>query len=326
MKTIGNDAPGTDQLEPGERGITVVFGFDMETDIGSWTPYYEGLVHGTPRMLQVMAGYGVRSTCYFVGQAAKDHPEIVREVQNAGHEIGCHSLYHETVGDSIFPIPGQYDLLPDEVKPRLALATKWVEDAAGTSPRSFRCPRLFGSTAVCNALESLGYLSDASYPLYHFRERLTPYHPSREDWTQEGDLNLVEIPNFADLSLDSKDPYGRDRDQWPLFRTAGAAALEKHIDGFLAYCGSRDADPVLCFYFHPWEFWPMPEGLIHYGEGAVYPEPFLVKNCGDYAVRQLALLIEILQARGARFLTAAECALEWRDRQHATSPALMPTV
>ena len=33
---------------------TVVFGFDMETDIGSWTPFYEGLVHGTPRMLDLL--------------------------------------------------------------------------------------------------------------------------------------------------------------------------------------------------------------------------------------------------------------------------------
>src|SRR5690606_34947744 len=107
------------------------------TDVGSWTPHYEGLVHGTPRMLQVMADHGVRSTCYFVGQAAKDHPEVVREVQAAGHEIGCHSLFHETVGDSIFPIPGHYDLLPHEVQPRLKIATQLVVEAAGKQPRSF---------------------------------------------------------------------------------------------------------------------------------------------------------------------------------------------
>jgi peptidoglycan/xylan/chitin deacetylase (PgdA/CDA1 family) len=304
------------QLSDGQKAcdVTVVLGFDMETDIGSWTPFYEGLVHGTPRMLQVMADHDVRSTCYFVGQAAKDHPEVVRDVRSAGHEIGCHSLYHETVGDSIFPIPGHYDLLPHEVESRLKLATQWVAEAAGAQPRSFRCPRLFGSTPVCNALEALGYVSDASYPLYHYMERLTPYHPSSEDWTREGDLKLIEIPNFADPSVESKDCYGRDRDQWPLFRTAGATALEKHIDGFLEYGRARGvAEPVLCFYLHPWEFWPMREGLIHYGEGAVLPDPFIIKNCGDYAVEQLGVLIELLKARGARFLTAAECAGEWQS-------------
>jgi hypothetical protein len=63
---------------------------------------------------------------------------------------------------------------------------------------SFRCPRLFGSTAVVNALEALGYRTDASYPLYYYRKRLAPYHPSREDWTQEGESRLLEIPNFAE--------------------------------------------------------------------------------------------------------------------------------
>lgn len=291
--------------------ITVVLGFDMETDVGSWTPFYEGLVNGTPLMLDVMAEHDVKSTCYFVGQAARDHPEIVQQVAAAGHEIGCHSLYHETVGDSIFPIPGEYGLLPHEVEPRLKLATELVAQAGNVQPVSFRCPRLFGSSAVCRALESLGYVSDASYPLYRYEQRLTPYHPSADDWTQTGDMKLVEIPNFANLSIESKDEYGRDRDQWPLFRTQSASALQEHIDGFLEFCHQRDVPPVLCFYFHPWEFWPMPQGAIHYGEGSVTPDPFLVENCGDYAVQQLGLLIAGLKERGARFLTAAQCAQEW---------------
>ncbi len=303
-----------------QQNITVVLGFDMETDVGSWTPFYEGLVHGTPLMLKVLADHDVASTCYFVGQAAKDHPEVVRSVRDAGHEVGCHSLYHETVGDAIFPIPGSYGLLPHEVQPRLELATQWVAEASGTRPRSFRCPRLFGSTAVCLALENLGYVSDASYPLYRYGQRLTPYHPARDDWTKQGDLRLIQIPNFADLSAASHDPYGRDRDQWPLFRTESAAALQVHIDGFLDHCrGQAVHDPVLCFYFHPWEFWPMPEGLIHYGEGAVRPDPFIVKNCGDYALEQLGQLIAGLKQRSARFLTAAQCAAEWASANREES-------
>ena len=294
-----------------ERRPTVVFGFDMETDIGSWTPFYEGLVQGTPLLLDLMQRKGVKSTCYFVGQAAKDHPQVVLDVKAAGHEIGCHSLFHETVGKAIFPIPGMRELLEQEVEPRLRLATKWVEQVAGVRPVSFRAPRLFGSTAVCNALERLGYVSDASYPMYHYGEPIVPYHPSRDDWTKVGDSRLIEIPNFANLSMTSSDPYGRDRDQWPLFRTEGAASLLRHVDDFIACCRARSSPLVLCFYLHPWEFWPMPQGPIHFGEGAVLPDPFLVKNCGPYAVEQLGLLIDGLTDRGARFLTAAQCAEEW---------------
>ena len=63
--------------------------------------------------------------------------------------------------------------------------------------------------------------------------------------------------------------------------------------------------------FHPWEFWPMPQGPIHYGEGTVIPDPFIVKNCGDYALEQLDLLITRLKDMGAEFLTCRALAEEY---------------
>jgi len=286
----------------------VVLGFDMETDIGSWTPWYEGLVKGTPVILDILKRQNASATFYFTGDSCRKHPEIVKLVKSAGHEIGCHTLFHETIGDPIFEIPGMMPILPEEVPNRIKLATKWVEEAAGVRPVSFRCPRLFGSTSVVNALEGLGYLTDSSYPMYFHRERLLPYHPDSKDWTKEGAMKIVEMPNFADLSMDSKDEFGRDMDQWPLFRTSGAEALMKHINGFIGYCEKSNVQPFLCFYFHPWEFHPMKEGLIHYGEGAVLPDPFIVKNCGDYAAEQFELLLENLKGLGAKFLQAKQVA------------------
>jgi len=108
---------------------------------------------------------------------------------------------------------------------------------------------------VVNALEGLGYVADASYPMFFHEERLAPYHLSRADWTQEGALRLLEIPAFADMAMDSQDEFGRDRDQWPLFRTEGAGSLLTHIECFLRYLEIREVrPPVLWFYFHPWEF------------------------------------------------------------------------
>ena len=275
----------------------------METDVGSWTPFYEGLKNGTPRVLDVMSRRGVLGTFFFTADAAQKHPGVLRTVAQAGHEVGAHSLYHETLGDQLFPIPGLYPLLQQEVQPRLELATKILEDALGEKVVSFRCPRLFGSTQVVRALDNLGYLADASYPMYFFKDRLLPYHPSRDDWTKQGDLRLLEIPNFADMAMESTDEYGRDRDQWPLFRTESAEALLEHIKSFIGFVSQQHEEVVLCFYFHPWEFWPMPQGPIHYGEGAVLPDPFIVKNCGDYALAQFDRLIGSLQDLGAEFLT-----------------------
>jgi hypothetical protein len=288
--------------------IKVMFGFDMETDIGSWTPWYDGLVNGTPVILDILKKHEISATFYFTGDSCKKHPEVTLAVKDAGHEIGCHTLFHETIGESLFEIPGMVPILPHEVEPRIKLATEWVEEVAGVRPVSFRCPRLFGSTTVVNALENLGYLTDATYPMYYFKKQLEPYHPSSDDWTKKGAMKLLELPNFADLSMDSQDKYGRDMDQWPLFRTESADKVMEHINGYLNYCKQQAVEPFLCFYFHPWEFWPMPEGLLHYGEGAVLPDPFLIKNCGEYGAQQFELLIKKLKAIGADFYQAQELA------------------
>ena len=194
---------------------------------------------------------------------------------------------------------------------RLRVATEVVEEVAGYRPVSFRAPRLWSSTTVVNALENLGYVADASYPMFFFRERLTPYHPSPDDWTKEGTLKLLELPNFADLSMDSQDPYGRDMDQWPLFRTEGAEVLQRHIDGYAGYCKARGVEAFLCFYFHPWEFHPMPKGALDFGESSVKPLPFIVKNCGPKALQQLELVCSMFEERSGRFVTAKELAAEY---------------
>lgn len=280
---------------------TVIFGFDMETDIGSWTPFYEGLVHGTPRILDILGRHRISATFFFTGDSAQTHPEIVKQVDSASHEVACHSLYHETLGDEIFPIPGLKPVLPEECFHRIEVATNMVEKVVGKKAVSFRAPRLWGSTCMLNALEDLGYIADASYPMFYYKDRLVPYHPDKTDWTAEGDMKIVEIPNFADMTIESKDEYGRDRDQWPLFRTQGAQALMVHIDNMLKFYETKNLPAVLCFYMHPWEFYEMPQGEIHFGEGSVRPDPFIVKNCGQRAVQELDKLILMLKERDAVF-------------------------
>jgi len=200
-------------------------------------------------------------------------------------------------------------LLAHEAKPRLELNAKWIENIYGVRSVSFRCPRLFDSTMVCNALEELGYVSDASYSMCWHRNPLEPYHPDRSDWTKPGDLKLMEIANFANLARPSADAHGRDLDQCPKVRTKSSADLLDHIDEFLAYLDSNHvARKALAFYFYPWEFRTMPEGLSHFGKGAVLSDPFIVKKCGDFALEQLDQLISGLKTRGGEFLSVARIA------------------
>lgn len=305
---------------PTDHAFDVVLGFDMETDIGSFTPFYEGVIHGTPHILEVLKKYDISATFYWTGHAAQENPEMVRTVKGGGHETGCHGLFHETLGDPLFPLPNNWPVLPSEVDGRIREGTRIVSEVAGEAPLSFRCPRLWGSTRVVNVLEALGYVSDASYPLYFYREHASPYYPSATDWTKAGDLNLLEIPNFCDLTMESRDPYQRDRDQWPLFRTKSAEALMEKVDGFIAHQQVRGEYPVLCFYLHPWEFHEMPQGAIDFGECSVTPLSFIVENCGEKAVRQFDRLCSLLLDRGGRFLTAAQLAGEYKARRLVSNP------
>jgi peptidoglycan/xylan/chitin deacetylase (PgdA/CDA1 family) len=289
----------------------VVFGFDMETDIGSFTPFYEGVKHGTPHILKLLKKHDITATFFWTGHAAANNPEMVRRVRDAGYEIGCHSLYHETVGDPIYALPNNWPILPSEVEGRLREATRIVREVSGARPVSFRCPRLWGSTKVVNVLEELGYVADASFPLWHFKKPFEPYHPSAKDWTRPGKLRIVEIPNFCDLSMKSRDPLERDRDQWPLYRTQSAEYLIERVDGFIDYVAARGKRPVVCFYLHPWEFHPMPRGMLDFGESSVKPLPFIVKNCGPKAVKQFDRVCAMLKQRGGRFVTAKALAADY---------------
>ena len=109
----------------------VLFGIDMETDVGSFTPFYNFTKSGTQKIIDIFAKHDVKATFFFTGECAKKNPEVVKMVQAAGHEVGVHSLYHETVGDELFPIPGVKPLLPEEVPLRVKRAVETVEAVAG---------------------------------------------------------------------------------------------------------------------------------------------------------------------------------------------------
>lgn len=294
------------------KKILIVLGFDMETDIGSWSPYYRGLLEGTPLLLNLLSRKKINATFFFTGESAKLYPEICKDVFKNGHEIGCHGLYHETMGDPIFDIPNLKPLLPIEIKERIKVATNYIIKAININPTSFRCPRLWGSTSTVVALEELGYIADASYPMYFYENQLVPYHPSRYNWIEKGDMHIIEIPNFADITISSNNQSKRDRDQWPLFRIEGAEALMNHINNFINYTQKKEIETVLCFYFHPWEFIEMPKKL-HYGEATIIPDNFIIKNCGDYALNQFEKLLDFLTAKEVEFINSKKLAtdFEW---------------
>ncbi len=48
----------------------------------------------TPRILELLKAHGAKATFFVIGRNAEAHPELVRAIRDAGHEIGYHTHTH----------------------------------------------------------------------------------------------------------------------------------------------------------------------------------------------------------------------------------------
>jgi len=293
------------------KNIYVVISFDAEADIG-YGPSYNGLLKATPILLDILKKAEIKSTFFFVGYAAKLFPDICKEVFDHGHEIGCHSLNHETVGDPLYEIPGHNPLLPGEIRNRIEIATNSIEKIIGKRPFSFRAPRGWSSTECIRSLEELGYKTDSSYLMGNYNDKqLVPYHPSENNWLEKGEMKILEIPCFADITI--KNPnilMSSYLDQWPLWRTKGAKTLMNHVKNFVRYVRNKDLPVILCFYFHPFEF-VKTKSTIDFTEGLIKFKNHAYKNTGKYAIKEFIKLIFYLKEENVIFLTANDLAMNY---------------
>src|SRR4051794_21273095 len=60
----------------------------------------------TMDVLELFAQRGVTATFFVLGWVADRHPRLIRTIDSAGHEIGCHSYAHRLV----------YDLTPEQFR------------------------------------------------------------------------------------------------------------------------------------------------------------------------------------------------------------------
>lgn len=85
----------------------------------------------TPRVLELLASAGVRATFFVVGRKALAHPQLVREIAAAGHEIGLHGFDH----DRLFSLRSPGRVMRDIRRTQAAIAAAGVAE-----PQLFRPP------------------------------------------------------------------------------------------------------------------------------------------------------------------------------------------
>lgn len=134
-------------------------------DIEEW--YLEKVLHGGrafryqiydktfARLMDELDRYGIKATFFCVGKLAIDFPEVVRQIADRGHEIGCHSNEHTWLNKM-----DETSLCTDTLE-----AIKALEDVSGQKVVSYRAPA-FSITHVnkwaVNVLADCGIEIDAT--------------------------------------------------------------------------------------------------------------------------------------------------------------------
>ena len=189
------------------------------------------------RLLDVLERRAVRGTFFVLGWLAEREPEMVRAIDERGHEIASHGYEHELVGR----------LGPDGFEESVRRSKAVLEDLSGREVLGYRAPSFSivpGLEWALDVLLNAGYRYDASlfpvtgHPTYGY-----PTESPDPHWIERPAGRLAEFPStmarIAGRSLPASGgayfrllPYG-------LVRTG------------LQQAGARGAPGM--FYIHPWE-------------------------------------------------------------------------
>jgi peptidoglycan/xylan/chitin deacetylase (PgdA/CDA1 family) len=101
---------------------------------------------GTPAMLEILAGAGVKATFFLVGEQVERRPDLAAEIEAAGHLIALHGYRHRL----------QLRLRAEEVAEDLRRGTEVIAAATGRSPRLHRPPYGIYSAAGLAAARAAG--------------------------------------------------------------------------------------------------------------------------------------------------------------------------
>ena len=145
--------------------------------------------YSTATLLEMLYKQDIKATFFVLGYVADKHPNLIRQIVSAGHEIGSHGYWHKMISRQT----------KVEFKEELLSSKHVLEDITGRQINLFRAPSWSISADTLWALEILeeeGFRCDSS--IQPFKTPLSgivgapvgPYYPI----IRGRKLNLLEFP------------------------------------------------------------------------------------------------------------------------------------
>lgn len=203
---------------------------------GSSVGYERRLRSAMDILIDLLEQFNTKATFFWLAGRANEHPDLVKQISQLGHEVGCHGLHHTPVYQS-----SCLDFRID-----VSSATNILEDITGAKVRGFRAPYFSITKKTLWALDilaDLGYEYDSSiFPMRHWRYGIAGY-PSSIQTLSTPSGSIIEVPLSVRSSMGCMIPVsgGAYFRLYPYLLTQNnIRSLEKKGQQFI-------------FYMHPWE-------------------------------------------------------------------------
>lgn len=241
------------------------------------------------QIIEMCARFAIYSTCFVLGDVARQKPSIVKKLYKAGHEIASHGYSHRLI----------YTMSPEEFKSDVQDSCAVLEDITGEKVVGYRAPSWSVKKEILSwyydILEELGLrYSSSVYPAYTFLYGIPGFPPYCHYPVIDGRrIGIMEFPVPVTKLL------------WKRIGFSGGFFLRFFPPWFIKYILlGKNRNNQSCFiYLHPREFdfhqprlaLPFKERFIHY-YGVQKTEKKLdniLRHFAENMVRMKDLLIEI---------------------------------
>lgn len=215
-----------------------VSAFERHIDPQRWDMMPSRVARSIERILTLFEMWDIRATFFTLGYIAERHPDLIRRIADAGHEIASHGMRHIRAATQDWRA-----FRADVMRSREVLQQITGQPVTGYRAASYSIGA--GNLWALDVLADAGYsYSSSIYPIRHDRYGM-PEAP-RFPFRLKAD-GILEIPVTTVELAGRRFPCGGGG----FFRVYPYALSRWAI----RRVNNRDARPAL-FYFHPWEVDP----------------------------------------------------------------------